>query len=116
MKKTLLTLPFIAISLLASCGDDNQSLVGTWKTLQTSDSTHAYEGFTLGTNGIASSVKDPLNQYNHWKAKDGKIVLSGKRFSDTSVVAFTDTLKIERLSSDTIVVSNGDMVKTYFKE
>lgn len=117
MKKTLLTtLPFVATLLLASCGGGDQNFIGTWKTVQTSDSTYAYEGFTLGINGIASSVRDPLNQYNHWKKKDGRIMLSGKRFTDTSVAAFTDTLEIKKFSGDTLVVSSGGRTRIYVRE
>ena len=115
MNKTFKILFFVTTLFLFSCSDD-QNFLGTWRTLDSNDSTQVYQGFTLGKNGIASSVRDPLNQYNHWSAKNGNLLLSGKRFSDTSVVDFTDTLKIETFSGDTLVVKVGKIKKLYFRE
>lgn len=97
-----------------SCSDDTAMYLGTWKRLSDGDS--LYRGFTLGNNGIAASVNNSATQYKAWHRKSDTLWLSGKYYSDTSVTPFIDTMIVQTLSHDSLVVLFDGEILRFFHE
>ena len=99
----------LAMLFLSGCTDDVAAYMGTWKRVADGDS--MYRGFTLGGNGIAASINNTETQYNAWHRKRDTLWLSGKRFTDTTVLPFTDTMTVKKLSQDSLVLLyKGDLL------
>lgn len=92
----------VVLFAVSGCSDDVAEYMGTWRRIPAGDS--IYRGFTLGGNGIATSVNLSTTQYNTWHRKRDTLWLSGKRFTDTSVVAFTDTFLVKKITHDSLVL------------
>lgn len=107
---------FVAMALFAVCGcsDGNDVYLGTWRRIPEGDS--LYRGFTLGTNGIAASMNETTTQYNGWHHKGDRLLLSGQRFTDTTVVPFTDTLIVKKITADSLVVSSKGEILHFSRE
>lgn len=79
------------------------------------------EGMDLKENGIASSVNMATLVYEKWATtsingnQDG-LILSGKSIGNGLTSEFTDTLKIDKLTKESLTVTNGDYTRTYRKE
>lgn len=107
---------FVAVALFAvyGCSDDAAEYIGTWRRIPAGDS--IYRGFTLGGNGIAASVNLSTTQYNTWRRKRDTLWLSGKRFTDTSVVPFTDTFLVKKITHDSLVLLSDKKKMRFARE
>ncbi|WP_294627306.1 lipocalin family protein [uncultured Bacteroides sp.] len=74
------------------------------------------QGVNLEKGGKASSVNMATLQYESWEKKDGKLILSGKSIGNHQTIDFIDTLVIEKLTVDELVVKQGDLTKNYRKQ
>ncbi|MBQ7062487.1 MAG: hypothetical protein IJM88_04280 [Bacteroidales bacterium] len=92
-------------------GSKQRDILGTWVT----DTAEVESGFQCGRQGIAASVKDATTQYNNWELRGHNLILSGKRFADRRVNAFSDTLLVKSLSSSRLVVEQEGHTVRYKK-
>lgn len=71
------------------------------------------QGFTLEENGKASSINMATLLYESWEKKGNSLILSGKSVGNHQTIAFTDTLVIEGLSADQLILKKGTQARTY---
>ena len=110
MKKLLSVL---CVLFLSACGDTE--IPGTW--LQPipgmKDKT---QGFTLNDDGTAQSVNMATLQYTTWRRDGDILTLTGRSIGNGQIIEFTEMYNIEQLTSDTLVLRNGDVTFTYSRE
>lgn len=92
-------------------GRKQRDILGTWVT----DTCKVESGFQCGTMGIAATINNATYQYNNWELSHGNLILSGKQFKDRRVYEFSDTLKIKRLTSKSLVVEQNGKTTNYKK-
>lgn len=71
------------------------------------------QGFTLEANGKASSIEMATLQYESWKKEGNQLILSGKSIGNHLTIDFSDTLTIEKLTADSLILKRGEVVCTY---
>ena len=74
---------------------------------------HMLQGIKIESGGKASSINMATLQYETWESKDGKLILTGKSIGNHRTLSFTDTLMIEKLTQDSLILSKGDYVLRY---
>ena len=111
-------LMFLAVALLLGIAaytlfgnSKKRDIIGTWVT----DTSHVESGFQCGAAGIAASINNSTYQYNTWELSRNNLILNGKEFRDRNVYPFSDTLKIKKLSSKTLVVEQNSKTTRYKK-
>ena len=115
LRKSLIILSCaFAIVATFGCSDGNDVYLGTWRRIPAGDS--LYRGFTLGTHGIAASMNETTTQYNSWHHKGDRLLLSGQRFTDTTVLPFTDTLIVKKITADSLVVASKGEILHFSRE
>lgn len=111
LKKILVCVSAIC---LISCGND-ESMVGTWA--QPVPGLEGMEqGFTLEEGGKASSINMATLCYETWKQEGTLLILSGKSRGNRQTLQFSDTLTIEQLTQDSLVLKKGMLVLRYARE
>lgn len=73
------------------------------------------QGFTLAANGTASSVNMATLQYEAWKQEGNLLLLTGISKGNRQDIPFTDTLTIEKLTSDSLILRKGELALKYAK-
>ena len=103
-----------SILLLSACGYGTD-LAGKW--VQTVPGLPDLEqGFILEKNGKASSVNMATLQYETWKKESDLLILSGKSIGNHQTISFQDTLVIERLTQDSLMVRKGELILSYTRK
>ena len=105
-------IPFIAISVLCAACHDKTTLTGDWIE-PVPGTTNTIQGFSLKENGEATSINMATLQYKSWTQEDNRLILSGESIGNHQTISFSDTLKIFKLSEDSLILKKGDLVKTY---
>ena len=95
---------FMAAVLFMACS--GASIEGSWME-------HMLQGIKIESGGKASSINMATLQYETWESKDGKLILTGKSIGNHRTLSFTDTLMIEKLTQDSLILSKGDYVLRY---
>lgn len=126
--------------ILCGCGKNVHSqLEGCWVESVNMGDTSIYQGFTLKADSICSSINMATLKYSKWSVyrevgsgncedsgnlqgssgceKSGhKIVLHGRSIGNGQTIDFIDTLTIQKLSADSLIVLNsGGAVTRYFR-
>lgn len=106
MKKVLL-ISALALSLsMVSC---TSPLVGTWVQPQTSFTQE--QGFVLYKDGTADDINVDFVQYESWERNGDFLILKGKNVGSVKK-DFSDTLKIEKVDDNELILSqSGYQVK-----
>lgn len=99
---------------LISCGND-ESMVGTWSQ-PVPGLEGMKQGFTLEEGGKASSINMETLCYETWKQEGTLLILSGKSRGNRQTLQFSDTLTIEQLTQDSLVLKKGMFVLRYARE
>lgn len=99
---------------LVSCGNGG-NIVGTW-TQPVPGLPGMNQGFTLEADGKASPVNTATLFYETWKQEGACLILSGKSVGNRQTIPFSDTLGIERLTQDSLVLKKGMLVLRYARE
>lgn len=73
------------------------------------------QGFNLEAGGKASSVNMVTLQYETWEKKGDKLILTGKSIGNHQTLSFADTLVIEKVTRDSLILCRGDLVLKYSK-
>lgn len=105
-------IPFIAIAVLCAACHDKTTLTGDWIE-PVPGTTNTIQGFSLKENGEATSINMATLQYKSWAQEDNRLILSGESIGNHQTISFSDTLKIFKLSEDSLILKKGDLVKTY---
>lgn len=62
------------------------------------------QGVKMEDGGKASSVNMATLKYETWKRSGEELILTGKSIGNSQTLAFTDTLTIEKLTEDSLVL------------
>lgn len=110
MKKIGIAAAVICCSLSACKQEPN--LTGTWlePIPGMEDQT---QGFTLEDDGTAASVNMATLQYTTWAKEGDQLILSGNSIGNGETFPFTDTLTIEKLTEDSLVLQKGMLTRSY---
>ena len=95
------------VCLLAGCASHGeQVLQGEW--LQpVPGMAPLRQGFRLEADGTAGSVGMATLQYETWRWQGDDLLLSGRSIGNGQTIRMVDTLRIVRLTADTLVVVRG---------
>jgi hypothetical protein len=74
------------------------------------------QGVNLEKDGKASSINMATLQYEKWEKKDSMLILSGKSIGNHQTIPFTDTLTIEKLTENELILKKGDLTITYQRQ
>lgn len=74
------------------------------------------QGVTLENGGKATSINMATMQYESWEKKGDNLVLSGKSIGNHQTISFSDTLQIEELTTENLVLKKGDLVINYQRQ
>lgn len=110
MKKVLL---FSALALFVSMISCTNPLVGTWVQPQTSFTQE--QGFVLEKDGTASDVNVDYVTFKSWEKKGDMLIIKGENTGSVKG-AFSDTLTIEKVTDDELVLSQSGYTVTYKKK
>ena len=111
LKCTLLV--FSAV-LLTACGK-NENIVGKWMQA-VPGLPELKQGFVLEADGKASSVNMATLSYKTWQQEGAFLILSGKNVGNHQVLHFSETLHIEKLTQDSLILKKGELILRYAKE
>ena len=100
-----------ALLLLPACSEQ-VSIEGSWVE-PVPGMPDMQQGFTLEANGKASSIEMATLQYESWKKEGNQLILSGKSIGNHLTIDFSDTLTIEKLTADSLILKRGEVVCTY---
>lgn len=99
---------------VCSCKDDAR-LEGTWLE-NVPGMEQMTQGFTLEEGGKASSVNMATLQYEKWERKDNQLLFQGTSIGNGISLSFTDTMTIERLTSDSLILTRNKITCTYHRQ
>lgn len=74
------------------------------------------QGFTLEEGGKASSVNMATLQYDKWERNGDNILLQGTSIGNGISFQFTDTLNIEQLTTDSLILKRKGFTVRYYRE
>lgn len=74
------------------------------------------QGVNLEKGGKASSINMMTLQYEKWEKKGEMLILSGKSIGNHETISFTDTLTIEKLTSDELILRKGNLNINYQRQ
>ncbi len=74
------------------------------------------QGIRLDEGGKASSVNMATLQYESWSREGNTLVLNGKSIGNALTIEFSDTLTVEKLTADSLVLSGPAMTLRYSRQ
>lgn len=74
------------------------------------------QGISLQAGGKASSINMASLQYESWKQEGSLLILTGKSIGNHQTIDFADTLSIERLTADSLVLKRGNLPLKYARK
>lgn len=111
--KKLWSLALVSISLTGLIGCQGESnLLGEWVE-PIPGMEGQYQGFTLRSGGEASSINMATLQYEQWQQEGDVLLLSGKSIGNRQTIEFTDTLRVDKVTADSLILKKGSSVYNY---
>ena len=74
------------------------------------------QGIKLEEGGIASSVNMATLVYKNWKQEGDQLILAGNSIGNGQTIEFIDTMKIKKITADSLVLDNRGMEIRYAKQ
>lgn len=111
MRRSLLIL--MVAGLCVSCGTNysEKELVGQW--VEPVPGMDMVQGFELKEGGEAHSINMATLLYDRWTCEGDRLILTGESMGNGEICPFTDTLRIESLTEDSLIVNRGRMRIAY---
>ena len=111
MKRASIFFMACLVCLLTSCGGmqlrEQASLIGQWVEPVPGNES-AFQGFSLESGGLASSVNMATLQYQTWRRDGNRLVLSGKSIGNHQTINFEDSYVIKKLTSRELILQKGN--------
>lgn len=101
--------------LFVSCGDRSDRLVGSW-VQPIPGQENKMQGVKLEKGGKASSINMHTLVYESWDLDGDKLILSGKSIGNAQTIQFSDTLIVDKIYADKLVLQRGDHKVSYVRE
>lgn len=112
MKKLLILT--LAAAAAVCCKPKEIDLTGTWTQPVPGRTGGWSQGMQLNADGTASSVNMYTLVLESWKREGDKLILTGKSIGNGINIAFTDTLTIDRKSTDdSLFLRQGTNVQAF---
>lgn len=73
------------------------------------------QGIKMEAGGKASSINMATLRYETWKREGDRLILTGKSVGNLQTLPFVDTLVIEKLTQDSLILKKGMFVVRYSK-
>lgn len=102
----------LAMSTLLSCSQDQQ-FVGKWVEPIPGGVIDGVQGFELKEDGTASSINMATLVYENWSVSGGKLILSGESIGNGVTGHFTDTMNIQKITEDSLILIRGEVTFAY---
>lgn len=107
MKKILLVAVVLTIAMVA-CNEkkSNDSIVGSW-VMPIEGQPGKTQGIKLEEGGEASSINMATLVYKYWEQQGDNLYLTVKSIGNGMEIEGIDTLKIEKLTADSLVLNSN---------
>ena len=112
MKKKMLATTLLT-GLLAACSGNSASVTGVWIE-PIPGMEDQVQGIKLEEGGIASSVNMATLVYK--KQEGDQLILAGNSIGNGQTIEFIDTMKIKKITADSLVLDNRGMEIRYAKQ
>lgn len=99
---------------LSACSAEKPSPEGVWLE-PVPGMPGKVQGFDLQKDGKAASVNMATLQYESWEKDGNTLTLRGKSLGNHQTISFTETLHIEQLTNETLIIKDGDATRTYHR-
>lgn len=113
MKKKVLTIVLLT-GVFMACESNKATITGTW--VEPIPGMEGEQGITIDEGGIASSVNMATLVYESWKQEGDKLFLKGKSIGNGGTFEFTDTMRIQQLTADSLILNNQTMTISYSRK
>ena len=116
--KTLLLAATVLIIAMTACNEkkSKDSIIGSW-IMPVEGQPGKMQGIRLDEDGEASSINMATLVYKYWKQQGDELYLTVKSIGNGVEIEGIDTLKIEKLTTDSLVLnSNYGYTLRYAKE
>lgn len=74
------------------------------------------QGIELEEKGVAKSVNMATLKYEGWKKEGENLILTGKSIGNGQTIVFADTLHIDRVTADSLLLSAGEYTEQYARQ
>jgi len=74
------------------------------------------QGVSLERDGRASSINMATLRYDKWEREGDNLILFGESIGNGQTISFIDTLSIEKLTADELVLKKGEWTIDYKKQ
>jgi hypothetical protein len=116
-KKNIAIVLTVGLMSIFGCTSQEETyLYGSWIWEGSGNTAEKITGFTLGKEGLASTINIRQNHYETWLLDDNALILEGKKIKDTCFAFLSDTFYIKSLTKDRLVVTYNDKKYHYKKE
>lgn len=108
MKKQILGFAIMAITIIA-CGGQKKtdSIIGSW-IMPIEGQPGKVQGIQFEEGGEASSINMATLVYKHWEQQGEDLYLTVKSIGNGIEIEGVDTLKIEKLTADSLVLNSNN--------
>ncbi|MEI3461501.1 MAG: lipocalin family protein [Bacteroides eggerthii] len=116
--KTLLLAATVLITAMTACNEKKSkvTIIGSW-IMPVEGQPGKMQGIRLGEDGEASSINMATLVYKYWEQQGDELYLTVKSIGNGVEIEGIDTLKIEKLTTDSLVLnSNYGYTLRYAKE
>ena len=86
-------------------------IVGPW--VQPIPGLEGVQGMDLRADGTAASINMSTLLYEKWALEPGELILWGKSVGNGQTIDFVDTVQVEKISADSLVLLRGDVRDAY---
>lgn len=100
------------LGMVALSACNNASIEGSWVE-PVPGMPGMQQGFVLDGGGSASSINMATLKYEAWKKVGNRLLLSGTSIGNHQNISFTDTLTIEKLTQDSLILKRGELLLKY---
>lgn len=116
--KTLLLAATVLIIAMTACNEKKSkvTIIGSW-IMPIDGQPGKMQGIRLDEDGVASSINMATLVYKYWEQQGDELYLTVKSIGNGVEIEGIDTLKIEKLTTDSLVLnSNYGYTLRYAKE
>lgn len=118
-KQHLLGITFLfaafMLSAMVACNSSNNQLIGSWVEPIPGQEDNV-QGFKLEADGNASSINMSTLKYESWSSNGKQLLLTGKSIGNGVTIDFTDTLLIQKVTADSLLLNRGQGQWSYVRQ
>lgn len=104
---------FLAVLVLTACS--GSQIEGSWIE-PVPGIPDMQQGVKLEKGGKASSINMATLQYEKWEKKGNQLILSGNSIGNHQTISFSDTLSIEELTADRLILKKEGLTISYQRQ